>query len=56
MLAVVFVSDLEEEDFYTPQTLLTEYIITAAKSSSPLPDNPEGKEEMEYYIELLREP
>jgi CubicO group peptidase (beta-lactamase class C family) len=55
-MVVVFTSDLEEEDFYTPQNLLTDYIIPAAKSSSPLPDNPAGNEEMEHYIEMLEKP
>jgi len=55
-MVVVFVSDLEEEDFYTPQNLLTEYVIPAAKSPSPLPENPEGNEEMGRYVEILKEP
>jgi CubicO group peptidase (beta-lactamase class C family) len=41
-MVVVFTSNLGERDFYVPQTLLTEFIIPAAVSSTPLPENPEG--------------
>jgi CubicO group peptidase (beta-lactamase class C family) len=36
-LVVVFTSELAEEDFYTPQTLLDDFIIPAVQSSAPLP-------------------
>jgi CubicO group peptidase (beta-lactamase class C family) len=41
-MVVVFTSSLEDNDFYIPQTLLNEFIIPAAVTSSTLPDNPEG--------------
>jgi CubicO group peptidase (beta-lactamase class C family) len=46
-LVVVFTSELEEEDFYTPQTLLDDFIIPAAQSSAPLPANPDGVARLE---------
>ena len=41
-LVVVFVSDLAEVDFYLPDQLLHMYILPAAKSSRPLPENSQG--------------
>lgn len=55
-MVVVAVSDLEEQDFYVPQTLLDEYIIPAAESSSPLPPNPAGVLRMQSLIEELASP
>jgi CubicO group peptidase (beta-lactamase class C family) len=55
-LVVVFTSSLEEKDFYVPQTLLNEFIIPAAIASNPLPDNPEGVEQLEAIIEQLANP
>ena len=53
-MVVVFVSDLEEQDFYVPQELLETYIIPAAESSDPLPENPEGVERLESAAQALR--
>jgi CubicO group peptidase (beta-lactamase class C family) len=55
-MVVVFVSDLEERDFYVPQGLLEDFIIPAAKSSSPLPENPAGVTLLESHIEALATP
>jgi CubicO group peptidase (beta-lactamase class C family) len=55
-LVVVFVSDLEEADFYIPQILLSEYIVPAIESSGPLPDNPEGLRVLASSIEALAQP
>ena len=41
-LVVVFTSDLGENQFDVPQTLLNFFIIPAAGSSTPLPSNPDG--------------
>jgi CubicO group peptidase (beta-lactamase class C family) len=42
-MVAVFTSDLPGADFPIPRKLLTEYIIPAAVSSEPLPNNPEEK-------------
>jgi CubicO group peptidase (beta-lactamase class C family) len=55
-MVVVFTSDLEERDFYTPQNLLDEYIIPAAISSGPLPANPEGAAKLQAAIDDLKNP
>ena len=55
-MVVVFTSSLEDNDFYVPQTLLNEFIIPAAVTSSTLPDNPEGVELLESLIEELASP
>jgi CubicO group peptidase (beta-lactamase class C family) len=55
-LVVVFASDLEENDFYTPQKLLEEYIIPAARSSEVLAENPEGLAQLETQIQALTKP
>jgi CubicO group peptidase (beta-lactamase class C family) len=55
-MVVVFVSDLEERDFYVPQGLLNDFIIPAAKSSTPLPDNSAGVALLESRTEALANP
>ncbi len=55
-MVVVFVSDLSENDFYVPQTLLNDFIIPAAKSIKPLPDNPDGVALLESRTEVLANP
>jgi CubicO group peptidase (beta-lactamase class C family) len=55
-MVVVFVSDLEERDFYVPQGLLTDFIFPAARSSTPLPANPDGVALLESRIEALAIP
>jgi CubicO group peptidase (beta-lactamase class C family) len=55
-MVVVFTSSLDDNDFYVPQTLLTEFIIPAAVTSSTLPDNPEGVALLESIIVELANP
>ncbi len=55
-IVVVFTSSLEDNDFYVPQTLLNEFIIPAAVTSSTLPDNPEGVALLESIIVELTNP
>jgi len=55
-MIVVFVSDLEEQDFYVPQRLLNDFIIPAAESSTPLPDNPDGMTLLESRLKALAAP
>jgi CubicO group peptidase (beta-lactamase class C family) len=55
-MVVVFVSHLEERDFYVPQNLLNDYIIPAAKSSTPLPANPDGVARLEARVAALASP
>lgn len=55
-MVVVFTSDLDESDFYTPQNLLDEYIIPAAVASEPLPANPGGTAKLNSAIDELAAP
>lgn len=55
-MVVVFTSDLDESDFYVPQTLLNNFIIPAAESSTALPANPDGVALLESRIETLANP
>ena len=55
-MVAVFLSDLEEQDFYVPQRLLNDFIIPAAQSSTPLPDNPGGVALLESRTEALANP
>ncbi len=55
-MVVVFTSSLEDNDFYVPQTLLNEFIIPAAVTSSTLPDNPKGVALLESLIVELTNP
>jgi hypothetical protein len=55
-LVAVFTSDLSERDFYAPQELLNDFIIPAARSSSPLPPNSEGLASLQSRIQELANP
>jgi CubicO group peptidase (beta-lactamase class C family) len=55
-VVVVFTSDLSENDFYTPQRLLEEYILPASRSSTPLPEDPEGVALLRSREEALAQP
>ena len=55
-MVVVFTSSLEDNDFYLPQSLLNEFIIPAAVTTSTLPDNPEGVALLESIIVELTNP
>jgi CubicO group peptidase (beta-lactamase class C family) len=52
-MVVVFLSDLDDRDFYVPQDLLAEYILPSALSSTPLPANPTGIEVLQAQLEAL---
>ncbi len=47
-MVVVFSSELREENFFTPEILLHDFIIPAA--AGPLPDNPGGLERLESLV------
>ncbi len=55
-LVVVFVSDLPEQAFYTPQQLLHAHILPAIKSDDPIPENPAGFDTLQARIATLAEP
>ena len=55
-LVVVFTGHLDDSDFHVPQELLTEYIIPAAKSSTPLRQNRRGIARLESRIRSLATP
>jgi len=55
-MVVVFTSQLAEQDFYLPQQLFERYIRPAAGSSGPLPENAEGVELLESYVQDLARP
>ena len=50
-LVVAFTSNLGEDEFYQPQTLLETFIIPAANSSTPLPANPAAAARLEAAIQ-----
>ena len=49
-LVVAFTGNLSESDFSAPQTLLSYFVIPAARSSTPLPTNPDGVQLLESKI------
>jgi len=55
-LVVVFNSNLDDRDFYVPQVLLIDYIIPAAISSQPIPNNPESEALLQLQIDRLSNP
>ncbi|MDH3398071.1 MAG: beta-lactamase family protein [Acidimicrobiia bacterium] len=55
-LVVVFTSDLPEDEFYLPQSLLDNYIIPAVLSEGALPADPEGKAALRAATEALATP
>jgi CubicO group peptidase (beta-lactamase class C family) len=55
-LVVVFTSDLEDNDFFIPEFLLKEYIISAAVSSEAIPEDPRRVQQMERLIDALGAP
>ena len=55
-LVVVFTSDLPEDDFYLPQSLLDNYIIPAVLSEGALPADPEGTAALRAATEALATP
>lgn len=55
-MIVVFTSDLPEQQFFVPQELLDAFIIPAAQSSKPLPENPAGVARLTSLIGTLASP
>jgi CubicO group peptidase (beta-lactamase class C family) len=55
-LVAIFLSDLEEQDFYVPQQLLDGYVIPAARSTETLAANPDGVAELEARTNALAQP
>lgn len=55
-LVAVFTSHLEDRDFYTPQTLLEDYIIPAVDPAGELPGNPDGMTRLEGAVKALASP
>jgi CubicO group peptidase (beta-lactamase class C family) len=55
-MVVVFTSDLEERDFFVPETLLRTYILPAAVKSGSLPENPEGVARLQALTEAVASP
>jgi CubicO group peptidase (beta-lactamase class C family) len=55
-LVVVFVSDLPEEAFYTPQQLLHAYILPAIKSDDPIPEDLAAVERLQTAKAALASP
>jgi CubicO group peptidase (beta-lactamase class C family) len=51
-MIAVFTSSLNPEDAYSPLGLFTSYIIPAAKSPTPLPENPNGEKALKSLITL----
>ena len=55
-MVVVFLSDLDDRDFYIPQELLAGYVLPSARPSPPLPANPEGTKLLQARLEALARP
>ena len=55
-LVAVFLSDLSEADFYTPQRLLDDFILPAVTSLTRLPENQEALDELNAIAEKLQNP
>jgi CubicO group peptidase (beta-lactamase class C family) len=55
-LVMVFTSELPENDFYVPLTLMKSYIFSAIVSDEPLPENPSSEIDLQQWIEVLSTP
>lgn len=55
-IVVVFTSALHSFNFFIPEMLLRNYIIPAAHSSKPLPDNPEGEKRLQSVLQAISNP
>ena len=49
-MVVVFTSSLKGADFFIPENLLNKYILPAATSETPLPENPEQTSLLNSYV------
>lgn len=52
-MVVVFTSNLGDNDFFAPETLLNRRIIPAAESTMPLPENPEAFQTLSAQLDGL---
>ncbi len=55
-MIVVFTSALPSLSFFFPHLLLRNYILPAAKSSTPLPDNPDGIRRLQSVLRAISNP
>jgi CubicO group peptidase (beta-lactamase class C family) len=55
-LVAVFVSELDDADFYVPQVLLSEYVVPAVRSNGALPENPEAVQLLGSRLQDLSSP
>ena len=55
-MVVVFTSALPWFGFFIPEILLRNYIIPAAHSSTPLPENPEGEKRLQSVLQAISNP
>ena len=55
-MVVVFTSALQSFSFFVPHMLLKNYIIPAARSSTPLPDNLEGEKRLRSVLKSISNP
>ncbi len=49
-MVVVFTSSLKGTDFFIPENILNKYILPAATSETPLPENPEQMNHLNSYV------
>ena len=55
-MVVIFTSALHSFSFFVPAMLLRNYIIPAAHSSTPLPDNPDGEKRLQSILHEISNP
>lgn len=55
-MVVVFTSALNAFSFFAPELLLNSYILPAAESSVPLPDNPGGEKRLQSVLHAVSHP
>ena len=55
-MVVVFTSALNQLSFFIPKMLLDRFILPAAESSVPLPDNPAGEKRLQSVLHAISHP
>jgi hypothetical protein len=55
-IIAVFTSGVSLTDFHTPERLLRDYVLPAAVSSTPLPENPSGLSRLRSLMSALANP
>ncbi len=55
-MVVVFTSGLKESEFIQPELLVRDFIMPAAVSTAPLPENPSGVARLEAEINKVEQP